>query len=135
MASYSDVHYTMNELSLCECSFDELKVLVSNCIDSFDDNYPGRNETEDLLNIIYKYLNFVADEYHQKFQTAWEVTLQAGRELDDVKAKLSRLENPENPQYTEEELEAMTNKETHSSAYYEYDRNDVDRKNPFIVTP
>jgi hypothetical protein len=32
-----------------------------------------------------------------------------GKELDDVRAKLSRLENPDNPHYTEEEMEAMTN--------------------------
>ena len=110
MTSYSDVHYVMNELSMCECSFDELKVLVSTAIDSYDDGgYTGRNETEDLLNITYKYLNFIADEYHRKFQIAWATTIEAGRELDDVKAKLSRFENPENPQYTDEEMEVMTN--------------------------
>jgi hypothetical protein len=109
MTSYRDVWDSMNELSLCECSFDELKVLISTCVDSFDNDYPGRNETGDLLNIAYKYLNFVSDEYHQKFQAAWETTLEAGRELDRVKAELSRLKEPENPQYTDEEMEAMTN--------------------------
>lgn len=112
MASYSDVHHVMNELSMCECSFDELKILVSTAIDSYDDRFTGRNETEDLLNIIYKYLNFVSDEYHEKFQVAWTTMLEAGRELDDVKAKLSRLQNPENPHYTDEELEAMSNEVT-----------------------
>jgi hypothetical protein len=102
----------MNELSLCECSFDELKVLVSTAIDSYDNRFTGRNETEDLLNIIYKYLNFVSDEYHEKFQAAWTTMLAAGRELDDANAKLSRILNPENPQYTEEEMEAMTNEAT-----------------------
>lgn len=109
--SYSDVYHVMNELSLCECGIDELKVLVSTAIDSFDDNYPGRNETGDLLNVIYKYLSYFADEYHQKFQSAWETTISAGHELDDVKAKLSRLENPENPQYTDEEMTAMCNQQ------------------------
>lgn len=112
MASYREVWDKMNELSLCECSFDELKVLVSTCIDSFDNDFPGRNETGDLLNITYKYLNFVADEYHQKFHEAFQIAVYAGKELDDVKAKLSRLENPDNPNYTDEEMEAMTNQET-----------------------
>jgi hypothetical protein len=109
MTSYREVWDKMNELSLCECSFDELKVLVSTCLDSFENDYPGRNETGDLLNITYKYLNFVADEYHDKFLDAFQTTIQAGKELDSVRAELSRLKNPENPQYTDEEMEAMTN--------------------------
>ena len=35
-------------------------------------------------------------------------------EVRDLKAKLSRLENPENPQYTEEEMDAMTAENTPS---------------------
>ena len=38
--------------------------------------------------------------------------IQAGKELDSVRAELSRLKNPENPQYTDEEMEAMTNEAT-----------------------
>ena len=109
MTSYRDVWDSMNELSLCECSFDELKVLVSSCLDSFENDHLGRNETGDLLNITYKYLNFVANEYHDKFHDAFQTTIQAGKELDSVRAELSRLKNPENPQYTDEEMEAMTN--------------------------
>jgi hypothetical protein len=31
------------------------------------------------------------------------------KEIRDLKAKLSRIENPDNPNYTEEEMDAMTN--------------------------
>ena len=51
----------------------------------------------------------VSTALDKKFNDAWSVTIATARELDDVKAKLSRLENPENPQYTDEELTAMCN--------------------------
>lgn len=109
--SYSDVHHAMNELSLCQCGLDELKVLVSTALDSFNDSYPGRSETDQLLSVTYKFLNYFAQEYDEKFSIAWAVTIGAGIELDDVKAKLSRLENPENPQYTDDEMTAMCNQQ------------------------
>jgi len=109
--SYSDVHHVMNELSLCQSGLDELKVLVSTTMDSFNDNYPGRSETDQLLSVTYKFLNYFVDEYDKKFNDAWSVSIAVARELDDVKAKLSRLENPDNPQYTDEELTAMCNQQ------------------------
>jgi hypothetical protein len=109
--SYSEVYHVMNELSLCQSGLDEIKVLVSTALDSFNDNYPGRSETDQLLSVTYKFLKYFTDEYDKKFQNAWSVAIQAARELDDVKAKLSRLENPENPQYTEEEMTAMCNQQ------------------------
>lgn len=109
--SYSDVHHAMNELSMCQCGLDELKVLISTALDSFNDSYPGRSETDQLLSATYKFLNYFAQEYDEKFSIAWAVTIDAARELDDVKAKLSRLENPENPQYTDEEMTAMCNQQ------------------------
>jgi len=42
-------------------------------------------------------------EDHIKTITIWEA------EIRDLKAKLSRLENPDNPNYTEEEMDAMSN--------------------------
>ena len=41
----------------------------------------------------------------------WEVRknlVKSEKEIRDLKAKLSRLENPDNPNYTDEELDAMT---------------------------
>lgn len=37
----------------------------------------------------------------------WEYAKQAEAEIRKLKAKISRLENPDNPQYTEDEMEAM----------------------------
>ena len=54
----------------------------------------------------------LAEDYHKKLV---EYDAQQDRdikkleaEVRDLKAKLSRLENPDNPQYTEEEMDAMS---------------------------
>ncbi len=46
--------------------------------------------------------DLVMKEDHIKTITIWEA------EIRDLKAKLSRLENPDNPNYTEDEMEAMS---------------------------
>jgi len=47
--------------------------------------------------------DLVMKEDHIKTIRIWET------EIRDLKAKLSRLENPDNPNYTEEEMDAMSN--------------------------
>ena len=56
-----------------------------------------------------------ADEYDLKLvedynDKLWEVE-KLEKEVRDLKAKLSRLQNPDNPQYTEEEMDAMSAEE------------------------
>jgi hypothetical protein len=104
---YDDVWAAMNDLSMCQSGLDELKVLLSTTMDSFNDDFPGRSETDQLLSATYRFMNYFMDEHTEKFDKAWEVTISVGKELQSVKAELSRLKNPENPQYTEEELDAM----------------------------
>lgn len=41
-------------------------------------------------------------------QRYWETRKNAQEEIADLKARLSRYEQPDNPEYTEEEMEAMT---------------------------
>jgi hypothetical protein len=60
----------------------------------------------------------LAEDYHKKLV---EYDAQQDRDIKeleaqvrDLKAKLSRLENPNNPQYTDEEMDAMTAENTHS---------------------
>lgn len=59
-----------------------------------------------------------ADEYDLKLVEDYNDKLREIGKLDkeilDLKAKLSRLENPENPQYTDEEMDAMTVENTPS---------------------
>lgn len=51
----------------------------------------------------------IADEYDLKLsEDHMDIVSDLEKEITDLKAKLSRLENPENPQYTDEEMDAMT---------------------------
>ena len=50
-----------------------------------------------------------ADEYDLKLVEDYhDVLWKLEKEVLDLKAKLSRLENPDNPQYTDEEMDAMS---------------------------
>lgn len=51
----------------------------------------------------------IADEFELKLSEDYSKELRKLEdEIYDLKAKISRLENPENPQYTHEEMNAMT---------------------------
>jgi hypothetical protein len=51
----------------------------------------------------------IADEYDLKMVEDYrDEVCKLEAEIRDLKAKLSRLEQPENPQYTDEEMDAMT---------------------------
>jgi hypothetical protein len=91
----SDVYDVMNELSMCQSGLDELKVLLSTAMDSFNDDFPGRSETDQLLSATYRFFNYWLEEYEQKFQSAWEVTIQASKELDCANEQLEKLKQSE----------------------------------------
>ena len=68
--------------------------------------------TEAMRKTADDYDLFLAEDYHKKLE---EYDVQQDKEIKkleaqvrDLKAKLSRLENPDNPQYTEEEMDAMS---------------------------
>jgi hypothetical protein len=56
---------------------------------------------EEMKKTAYEYDLVMIEDYNKKVSE-----LEA--EISDLKAKLSRQENPDNPQYTEEEMNAMT---------------------------
>jgi len=69
--------------------------------------YAAFNEmrsTEDMRKTADDYDLKLIEDYNDKL---WEIE-KLDKEIRDLKAKLSRLENPDNPQYTEEEMEAMS---------------------------
>jgi len=68
--------------------------------------------TEQMRKTAEEYDLILAEDYHKKLV---EYDAQQDRdikkleaEVRDLKAKLSRLEQPDNPQYTDEEMDAMT---------------------------
>ena len=64
--------------------------------------------TEDMQKTA-DYFDLVLAEVHGKKVIELEDKIYAQEaEIRDLKAKLSRLENPDNPQYTDEEMDAMS---------------------------
>jgi hypothetical protein len=59
--------------------------------------------TEAMRKTAEEYDLKLVEDYHDKL---WEIE-KLEKEIRDLKAKLSRLENPYNPQYTEEEMDAL----------------------------
>ena len=78
----------------------EIGIMKGACYTAFNDM---RSE-EDMRKI--------ADEFDLKLSEDYDKEInKLHDEICDLKAKISRLENPENPQYTDEEMDAMTYQE------------------------
>ena len=107
MATYSDVWDTMNELDMMTSKIGYIKTTIDAALEAIDNR--DNEKAESLMFLCSEFIEYYLQDYDTKFQRAWATTTRVGKELDDVRAKLSRLENPENPQYTEEEMEAMCN--------------------------
>jgi hypothetical protein len=75
----------------------EIGIMKGACSLAFNDT---RSE-EDMKKIAYEFDLKLSEEYSKEFAEMQD-------EIYDLKAKLSRFENPDNPQYTDEEMEAMT---------------------------
>ena len=75
----------------------ELGIMKGACSLAFNDM---RSE-EDMKKIAYEFDLKLVEDYGKEIGKLQE-------EIYDLKAKLSRCQQPDNPQYTEEEMEAMT---------------------------
>lgn len=107
MTTYKNVWDSMNELDMMTSKLGYIKEMMETALEYFDSN--DKQRAESLMYASCDYIKYYLEEYDCKFQRAWSASIGAAKELDDVRAKLSRLENPDNPQYTDEEVEAMTN--------------------------
>jgi hypothetical protein len=74
----------------------ELGIMKGACSLAFNDM---RNQ-EDMKKIAEEFDLKLSEDYEKELRKLED-------EICDLKAKLSRLENPENPQYTDEEMDAM----------------------------
>ena len=75
----------------------ELGIMKGACSLAFNDM---RSE-EDMKKIAYEFDLKLSEEYSKEFAEMQD-------EIYDLKAKLSRFENPDNPNYTDAEMDAMT---------------------------
>ena len=76
---------------------DEINIMKGACALAFND----MRSQEDMRKVAEEFDLKLAEDYAKEFRKLED-------EIYDLKAKLSRLEQPDNPQYTEEEMEAMT---------------------------
>jgi hypothetical protein len=107
MTTYKDVWDSMNELDMMTSKLGYVKTTIDTALEAIDNR--DYQKAESLMFLCSEFVEYYLQDYDTKFQRAWATTTTIGKELDDVRAKLSRLENPDNPQYTDEEMEAMTN--------------------------
>ena len=89
----------------------ELGIMKGACHLAFNDM-----RSEESMRKIAEEYDLVLSEDHQKKLAEYDAQQdrdlrELEEEIRDLKAKLSRLENPENPQYTDEEMDAMTYQE------------------------
>ena len=82
----------------------EIGIMKGACYLAFND----MRSQEDMKKVADEF-DLVLSEDHGKKVIGLENKIDAQEaEIRDLKAKLSRLENPDNPQYTDEEMDAMT---------------------------
>ena len=63
---------------------------------------------EDMQKVADEYDLVLAEDHGKKVIELENKIYAQEKEIKDLKAKLSRFENPDNPEYTEEEIDAMT---------------------------
>lgn len=66
---------------------------------------------EDMKKVADEYDLYLAEEYSNKVIPLENKNYELEKQVRDLKAKLSRCENPDNPNYTESEIEAMNYEE------------------------
>ena len=89
---------------LLSIGYNEFSVMQGACNLAFNDC----NNEESMKKIAEEYdltMNELSkDNWEERY---WELQKETQKQILDLKAKLSRLENPDNPNYTDEEMEAM----------------------------
>jgi len=85
----------------------DIGIMKGACSLAFNDM---RSE-EDMKKIAEEFDLKLAEDYSKELCENEKEILKLKFEISDLKAKISRLENPENPQYTDEEMDAMTYQE------------------------
>ena len=85
----------------------EIGIMKGACSLAFND----MRSMEDMRKIAEEFDLKLSEDYSKELCENEKEILKLKFEISDLKAKLSRLENPENPQYTDEEMDAMTYQE------------------------
>ena len=82
----------------------EIGIMKGACYLAFND----MRSQEDMRRVADEFDLVLSEDHAKKVIGLENKNYALEREIRDLKAKLSRYENPDNPNYTEEEMEAMT---------------------------
>lgn len=85
----------------------EVGIMKGACALAFND----MQSQEDMRKVADEYDLILAEDHGQKVIELENKVYAQEKEIRDLKAKLSRFENPDNPNYTEEEMDAMSYEE------------------------
>lgn len=129
---YQRVWDTMNALDSVISKVIYAKEIILSSSRSIE--YSNLKEAELLSNAAYEYLEYFIQEFDEKFKDAWKATVGDLREGD-----VRKEDSHTNQESFEEtlvregyEYTPLPESNKHSKYYYEYDRNDPKRKNPFV---
>ena len=149
---YQKVWTTMNDLEMVTSKICSAREIIDNAIDAIQEHKSDKAEL--LMTAAYEYLEYYLKEFDDKFKDAWQATVGDLRDGDVKNEPLTCDKDDPSPecqgawnsfwdsyqgstvssvQYTDEELNAMCDaaEEKHSKHYYDYTRNDPNRRNPF----
>lgn len=111
-ANYEKIWNSMNSLEMVTSKVCSAREILDCAIDALQEHQ--NDKAESLMNAAYEFLEYYLQEFDSKFKVAWQATVKDFSntdtlidEINHLKAKLSRLENPDNPNYTDEEIDAM----------------------------
>lgn len=95
-------YFSLFKSFLRAIDFSEYSIMDGACGVAFSDS----NKEEDMRKLMEEY--DLQDKQHYRYSDSDFCAMEAMEaEIRNLKAKLSRLENPDNPNYTDEEMEAM----------------------------
>jgi hypothetical protein len=81
----------------------DVGIMKGACALAFND----MRSQEDMRKVAEEYDLKLAEDKNQWEDQYWELYKETQEKIADLKAKLSRYEQPDNPQYTDEEMDAM----------------------------
>jgi hypothetical protein len=137
---YNRVWETMNELESVTAKICSAREILACAIDAHESG--NANRTETLLYAVDEYLQYYLSEFDKKFQEAWSETVtKLHQEEHSVYSTCDKDDtSPEykdawNSFWEDEQLTKVdgysVNGQSHSDYWYDYDRNDSNRPNPF----
>jgi hypothetical protein len=136
----------MNDLEMVTSKIVSAREIIDSVAEAIQKN--DYNKAETLAMASYEFLGYYLEEFDKKFKLAWEETVVKSKKEDPCMPPwghsdleyLSKYKKPLSCDKDDPSPECQgawnsfweESNNSHSKYYYEYDRNDSNRKNPFV---